>query len=639
MKQFFIKIKKGSLALLVMAFIFCQATANPDLTYLGPFGGDVRSLALHPERPDRIFLGTSDGQIFISRDRGESWERTEGLQRRKLVIDSIVFNPFDPDTVYAGGWELKRDRGQLYRSTDGGRSWKVISLGRNLKSSVRAVAVSPLDPELLAVGITEGVMLSRDGGESWDRISRGYRSMHNVHSLAFDHQKRETLFVGTFRLGWRTDDLGGKWHPLKQGVYWDSDFFSIQINPRDNNNVIIGACSGFYRSRDRGDNWKRLRNGLPAEAKRTRVVGFDPSSPETVFAGTTAGLYKSDNGGDSWNLILENAIVNSLIVHPRDSRLLLVGTDDMGVVVSRDGGNSFQSSNRGFIHRQVSAVAWKEGNPSYKLYAAITMDRQHGGFFYSSDSGTSWTQSNRGLGEAAFWITSILPSELDEKVYLATREGIFVSSPSLVEWQQLGSTAKLDINQIAFSGTGEDHLLVASAQGLFSLDPKEDRISRIETGIYQDGISSVITLKGKSFAGTNMGVFSSAGDGEEWKIDVEGLPFVAVNSLAYAGNYIYCTTGSGIFRMNLEGSKWEPLPSRRNGITSITATGKEPVIAGAETESGNFSFSRDQGESWESYDLAKPLSPITCLSAEPGGSILAGTISEGLVRITLPKQE
>ncbi len=613
--------------------------ANPDITFLGPYGGDVRSLAIHPDKPDRVILGTADGQIFISLDRGQTWKRSAGIKRRQLVLDSIVFHPRNPDIIYAGGWELKRDRGQLYRSMDGGDSWDLISLGREFNSSVRAVAISPVDPDLIAVGITEGVLLSKDGGDSWDRISRGFRSMHNVHSLAFDPLERESLFVGTFRLGWRTDNLGGKWSPLTTGIFWDSDFFSIQINPAERNNVIIGACSGFYRSTDRGEKWNKIKNGLTDEAKRTRVVSFDPSDPKNVYAGTTAGLYKSTNNGLAWKPILKNVIINSIIVHPADSNLLLVGTDDTGVMISCDGGATFSPSNNGFSHRQISAIAQKKDNSTNTVYIAVAMDREYGGFFHSEDRGNTWTQFNDGLGSAAPWISAILPSYNSDKVFVATKEGVYSGTPGASSWILHKSTGKLKINQLAYTDTTETSLLIASDEGLFRLDPESDKISRLKTGIYDDGITSVITVGDKSFAGTKMGVFSSLDQGKTWAIDVEGLPYVRVNSFSSTGGYLFCATAEGIFKLDLNGSTWEPGNLNHDQSLSIASAGSRSSLFTADLTNGYFFYSRDQGLSWNTYDLGQVISHISCLSAESDNQILAGTVSEGLVRIHMPEAE
>lgn len=627
------------LLILLLIATMGHVHGNPDITFLGPNGGDVRSLAIHPDQPDRVVLGTADGQIFISADRGLTWDRSEGLKRRQLVLDSIVFHPQNPDIIYVGGWELKRDRGQLYRSVDGGRSWDLLSLGREFNSSVRAVAISPVDPDLIAVGITEGVLLSQDGGASWDRISRGFRSMHNVHSLAFDPVERATLFVGTFRLGWRTDTLGGKWVPLTTGIYWDSDFFSIQVNPADSNNVIIGACSGFYLSSDRGEKWSRIKNGLPDEAKRTRAVSFDPSEPTNIYAGTTAGLFKSVNSGLSWKPILKNSIINSIIVHPADSNLILVGTDDTGVMISRDGGATFSASNQGFSHRQISALARNDRNSVKNIYIAVAMDREYGGFFFSEDQGQTWTQFNDGLEESAPWITSILPSPVSGKIFLGTRDGIYSGTPDSAAWTPLKSSAKLKINQIAYAGSAESSLLVAAEEGLFMLDPETDRVSRLKTGIYEDTVSSVISTGNRSFAGTKMGVFSSSDQGKTWAIDADGLPYAGVSSFFLMGDFLYCNTDEGIYRLDLKGSSWEPGELNHDQPLSLASAGGPSSIFAADHTNGYFFYSRDKGRNWKTFDLGQLISHISCLSAESENHILAGTVSEGLVRIQIPEAE
>src|ERR1700674_5452374 len=40
---------------------------------IGPTGGDVRALAIDPSHPDFVYLGTTDGHIFGSRDGGSHW--------------------------------------------------------------------------------------------------------------------------------------------------------------------------------------------------------------------------------------------------------------------------------------------------------------------------------------------------------------------------------------------------------------------------------------------------------------------------------------------------------------------------------------------------------------------------------------
>ncbi len=255
--------------ILVLFFSFLMVAfsswglAQPVLTALGPFGGDVRSLAVHPDRPEIFFLGTSDGQIFVSEDAGETWSQlVPGLNRRNLVIDNLAFDPLDPNTLYSATWELKSDKGWLFRTRDGGQTWQEISLDR-FSSAIRAIAIAPSAPQQIALGISEGVILTLDGGETWDRITRGYRSMYNVESLAFDPQNSNTLYVGTWHLGWKTTNLGKNWKAIHEGMLLDSDMFSLLVNPHNPEVLFSSACTGVYKSENGGLRWTKLRNGLP----------------------------------------------------------------------------------------------------------------------------------------------------------------------------------------------------------------------------------------------------------------------------------------------------------------------------------------------------------------------------------------
>ena len=118
---------KALLCWLTLLLVDLPLAANADSRVLGPFGGDVRSLAVHPEKPDTFYLGTSDGQIYVSRNTGLGWSRINpGLGRRDLVVDNLAFDPSDPATLYAATWELKADRGQLFRSHRGGLGWEPV---------------------------------------------------------------------------------------------------------------------------------------------------------------------------------------------------------------------------------------------------------------------------------------------------------------------------------------------------------------------------------------------------------------------------------------------------------------------------------------------------------------------------------
>src|SRR5262249_43900757 len=181
---------------------------------LGPDGGSVRSLAYDPKNPDRIFLGTSAGRLFLSGDRGASWSRWAQLgSPAEMVLDHIIIDPSDPRKMYVAGWNAQAPNsdGDLFRSQDGGRTWEVAPDLHG--KSIRALALAGSDPRTLVAGGLDGVFRSRDGGATWQRISpENHAEIKNVESVAIDPARPEIIYAGTWHLPWKTEDGGTTWH-------------------------------------------------------------------------------------------------------------------------------------------------------------------------------------------------------------------------------------------------------------------------------------------------------------------------------------------------------------------------------------------------------------------------------------------
>ena len=112
-------------------------------TALGPDGGDVRSLNFDPQNPDRIYLGTSTGTLFLSSDGGHNWSRLAHLGGDDNVLDHIAIDPQNPKHIYVSAWSVvNQQAGDVYRSTDGGNNWEALP-GVHGKS-VRAMAIAAL---------------------------------------------------------------------------------------------------------------------------------------------------------------------------------------------------------------------------------------------------------------------------------------------------------------------------------------------------------------------------------------------------------------------------------------------------------------------------------------------------------------
>src|SRR5260221_9999098 len=245
---------------------------------IGPDGGTVRSLTLDPKNPDRIFLGTSAGRLYLSTDNGANWSRYAQLgTATEMVLDHVVIDPNNSRIVYVAAWNAQSpNNGDLFRSTDGGRNWETISELHG--KSIRALALAPSDSRILVAGALDGIYRSCNGGDTWERISpENHAEIKNVESIAVDPINPNIIYAGTWHLPWKTEDGGKSWHNIKKGVIDDSDVFSIGIDPSQPAILFISACSGIYRSESAGEMFRKIQ-GILYSARRTRMLQMDPTA-------------------------------------------------------------------------------------------------------------------------------------------------------------------------------------------------------------------------------------------------------------------------------------------------------------------------------------------------------------------------
>jgi hypothetical protein len=151
----------------------------PDPT--APVGHCVHKLAMHPSRPDTVFM-QKHWDVCRSDDAGASWREVSGNLPSDFGFP-IAVHAHEPETVYVvpilSDAEHYPPEGKLrvYRSRTGGEEWEALTRGlpqRDCYVNILrdAMAVDSLDACGVYFGTTGGQLYaSADAGDSWQTVA------------------------------------------------------------------------------------------------------------------------------------------------------------------------------------------------------------------------------------------------------------------------------------------------------------------------------------------------------------------------------------------------------------------------------------------------------------------------------------
>jgi len=615
---------------------------------IGPYGGDVRSLLIDSQDSSRIYLGTSDGQVIRSEDGGRSWRQlSPGIGLRQHVIDTLVQHPKDAQHIFAGAWDLRSSGGGLFESRDGGMNWSRVSLP-TARSAVRDFAICRTQPDSMIVGALEGVYLTSDGGRSWRQVGARTPGFRDVESVAIDPKNPRLLYAGTWRLAYRSRDFGQTWVRVQEGMLFDSDVFSLSLDSRNTNVVFASACTGVYRSINSAGAWKRLKVRPDRFEIRARVVFVDPADSERVYAGTTEGLYLSRDQGDTWTRITSRDLtINAIQVDVRAGRKILIGTDDHGVLTSVDDGRTWQDSNLGFAHRQVTGMTPVPGDAGRYL-VKIVGDGADGGYRQYDERKDEWTSLAVGLPAKEAAVTSFLNLPEGRGSLAGTRVGLWHRPTGASEWVRLkGDSERRLIYGLALAPKG-DWILAGTDRGVLRAASKDLRFINPATDGFAQGVTRLAIAPGEPemlYAGSERGLFRSKDAGMTWQPALSGLPErISIESLAVSpidSAHLFAGTVIGLFESRDGGESWHRASDSRltvhvPSVIFLDSDNTDRVLAADGTYGGVF-LSKDGGESWTKIEDASFSSPARALvrDSADGSTIYVGTHTEGVYRVNL----
>ena len=671
-----------SLYVVFLSLFLISLSANAQTwRQVGPPGGDVQSLASVSGNARTLFLGTSDGHVFGSRDAGESWQLLGRIgEHHDDVIMSMVVDSRSADTLYATSWALSSHDGGVYRSADAGHSWQLIGLEGLV---VRSIAQAPSNPDILVAGATAGVYRSEDSGKHWTRISpEKHEDLRNFDSIAIHPHDPNTIYAGTYHLPWKTTDGGKNWSPVHQGMVDDSDVMSITIDQNDPTHVFASACSGIYHSADSAANWTKFK-GIPNDSRRTVHILQDPARPKTVYAATTTGLWKTTDDGANWRLITPASwSILSLVIDPQNTDRLILGTERLGVQISDNGGQTYRAANQGFSHRRIVDAAV---DPQHPERALVVLTSSFEPLLETKDSGRTWTPLATGLKSGpprhifaspdgwfaapgpggllrydaakSSWISVNLigaksgasSTRRSASLKSASAQGSKTANSKSTAAPSSASTNpavpfRAKVNDMAFGrdawyAATEDGLFVSRDRGLnwraVSLGSAQQPAS-VASASGANSIRAVRTGNGDSYiwALTSRQLEVSGDNGKTWI--PRSLPFEPRGSLHLQPSddkTLVLASDHGLFVTRDAGATWHQASLSELSVDDLAPVRNAVVVS---TANGKLFLSRDEGKTWGRMDGPNADSTLSALrSREAGNQLVAASATEGLFVLDL----
>jgi photosystem II stability/assembly factor-like uncharacterized protein len=179
--------------------------------------GTITALAESPVRPGILYAGTDDGNVWLTRNDGATWEnlttRFPGVPPNTYVR-RIEPSRFDSSTVYVAfdNHRVNDLAPYLFASTDFGATFRSIAEGLPTGGPdfVHVIREDPHNRDLLFVGTDVGVYASVDRGASWHKFMTGLPTVP-VHDLQIHPRERELIAATHGRSIWIVNIL-----PLEQ---------------------------------------------------------------------------------------------------------------------------------------------------------------------------------------------------------------------------------------------------------------------------------------------------------------------------------------------------------------------------------------------------------------------------------------
>ena len=392
-----------------------------------PSGAPVCTIAVSGANPNVVLLCQQKHGLFRSADAGRTWTHVKGAP---AGARTVVWGGKSAPTTWFGAF----DKSGVFVSKDDGLTWTTLNAPVEEGLGARDIVASPADggKTLLAIvgqGFNGYIAATYDGGATWTK-NRNFKP---------DRAANPTL-------------------PEDGGRTKMSGLENLAMSPADPSRAMMAGNWNPCATHTAGREWFESVRGADITCfhdiqhlgRTTYGAAMDEGTCATKEDGDWTALYprrwKGGYSGHHWRVLPQKLKDGRTRVVCTVSPWAHNGTQPVRVVVSEDGGKTFEEAKGLPDYRTHANTMWGEGhgraisadptNPDV-IYLGIDGDPEKGnaggGIFKSTDGGHNWKQ---------------LPNQPGSRRMMY---GIKVdpTNPKRIVWGACGSTAGVYVSEDA----------------------------------------------------------------------------------------------------------------------------------------------------------------------------------------------
>lgn len=502
------------------------------------------------------------GGLYKSTDGGQTWQHlTNGLPTDEFVGKiGVAVAPSNPNRVYA----------------------VVDDLGTAIAPSFRAM-LSTKKPN--APKPSGGIYVSDDAGTTWRRVNGERRLWERgwyFDQIAVDPSNPDRAYdINTAT--YMTLDAGKTWVPIK-GAPGGDDYHQMWINPKDGNRMAVSSDQGTVVSVDGGKTWSSWYNQPTAELYH---IAADNRFPYWLYGP------QQDSGGvgvSTWSpngtLTFRNweptclAGESSVVVPDPDNGNLLYGNGDKRcnqmLNLLESAGGKLPPPDPSDPNRRTWTLPQVFSQADKALYYANQF------VFRSRDRGKSWTRISPDLSRTNPAAPSTLdpvtakdidqpmtdrfgvvytigPSPLKAKtVWVGTDDGLIyvtrddgahwnnITPPAMTAWSKVSQIEAGHFDVETAYASVDRHRLADDRPYIYRTHDGGKTWTNVVRGIpegaFVNSVKEDPKQKGLLYAATELRVYVSFDDGNQWQPLQRNMPVTSVRDLVVHGDDLAVAT-------------------------------------------------------------------------------------------------